>query len=198
MANINEFKARLRGGGARANQFRVLLGFPAYAGGSTRETSFLASGTSIPGQTVTDVPVNYRGRVLHEAGDRTFAAWQIEVINDTNFAIYRSFERWMNAINNLTDNRGITSPTGYKVDSAVEHLDRNGRLLKAYKFIGMYPTALQEIPLDFGTNSALETFTVDLIFDYFETDMAGGGSHGSGGSGVSVAGNINVHIGGGR
>ena len=189
MANINEFKARLRGGGARANQFRVLLGFPAYAGGSTRETSFLASGTSIPGQTVTDVPVNYRGRVLHVAGDRTFAAWQIEVINDTNFAIYRSFERWMNAINNLTDNRGITSPTGYKVDSAVEHLDRNGRLLKAYKFIGMYPTALQEIPLDFGTNSALETFTVDLIFDYFETDL--GGNRPGGGNEATFSANIN-------
>ena len=170
MANINEFKSRLRGGGARANQFRVLIGFPAFAGGSTRQTSFLASGASLPAQTVVDVPVNYRGRVLHVAGDRTFAAWSITVLNDTDFAIYRSFERWMNAINNLTDNRGITDPTGYKVDSAVEHLDRNENLLKVYKFIGMYPTGLQDIPLAFDTNSTLETFTVDLIFDYFETE----------------------------
>ena len=176
MANINEFKSRLRGGGARANQFRVLIGFPGYAGGSTRQTSFLAQGASLPGQTVTDVPVNYRGRVLHVAGDRTFAAWQITVLNDTDFSIYRSFERWMNRINNLTNNSGLTDPTSYKVDSAVEHLDRNEKLLKTYKFIGMYPTGLQDIPLAFDTNSTLETFTVDLVFDYFETDLGGHGN----------------------
>ena len=31
MPNINEFKSRLRGGGARANQFKVTLPFPGYA-----------------------------------------------------------------------------------------------------------------------------------------------------------------------
>ena len=182
MANISEFKSRLRGGGARANQFRVLLGFPAYAGGSTREVSFLAQGASLPGQAVTDVPVNYRGRVLHVAGDRTFAPWQITVLNDTDFGIYRSFERWMNRINNLTNNSGLTDPTSYKVDSAVEHLDRNEALLKRFQFIGMYPTGLQDIPLAFDTNSTLETFTVDLVYDYFETDLHGGHSRTMGAS----------------
>jgi len=28
MANINDFKSRLKGGGARANQFKVTLPFP--------------------------------------------------------------------------------------------------------------------------------------------------------------------------
>ncbi len=31
MPNINDFKAKLRGGGARANQFRVTMPFPGYA-----------------------------------------------------------------------------------------------------------------------------------------------------------------------
>ena len=31
MANINEFKSRLKGGGARANQFKVTMSFPGYA-----------------------------------------------------------------------------------------------------------------------------------------------------------------------
>jgi hypothetical protein len=31
MANINEFKSRLKGGGARANQFKVTLPFPGYS-----------------------------------------------------------------------------------------------------------------------------------------------------------------------
>ena len=41
MPNINDFKSKLRGGGARANQFRVTMPFPGYAavGGETEEMS---------------------------------------------------------------------------------------------------------------------------------------------------------------
>ena len=37
MPNINDFKSKLRGGGARANQFRVTMPFPGFAavGGET-------------------------------------------------------------------------------------------------------------------------------------------------------------------
>ena len=28
----------------------------------------------------------------------------------------RAFERWMNGINNMTDNEGITNPADYQVD----------------------------------------------------------------------------------
>ena len=43
MANINDFKARLKGGGARANQFKVTLPFPGYSavGGETATLAFL-------------------------------------------------------------------------------------------------------------------------------------------------------------
>ena len=55
MANINDFKARLAGGGARANQFKVTMPFPGYSavGGETSDLAFLCSATSIPG------PVSY-------------------------------------------------------------------------------------------------------------------------------------------
>ena len=45
MPNINDFKSKLRGGGARANQFRVTMPFPGYAavGGETEEMSFLCT-----------------------------------------------------------------------------------------------------------------------------------------------------------
>ena len=38
MANINDFKSALKGGGARANQFQVTMPFPGFAavGGETR------------------------------------------------------------------------------------------------------------------------------------------------------------------
>ena len=50
MANINDFKAKLAGGGARANQFKVTMPFPGYAqvGGEIEDLAFLCRGAAIP------------------------------------------------------------------------------------------------------------------------------------------------------
>ena len=56
MANINDFKATLKGGGARANQFSVNMPFPGYAavGGAAGthpvEGPAWRSGLDVPGQ----------------------------------------------------------------------------------------------------------------------------------------------------
>ena len=172
MANINDFKARLRGGGARANQFKVTLPFPGYSavGGETADLAFLCSATSIPGSNVAVTPVNFRGRILNLTGDRTFNPWQITVLNDTDFKLYRAFERWMNGMNNMTDNEGLTNPADYQVDAFVDQLDRNGATIKSYTLRGVFPTEIAAIELDYGTNDAIEEFSVTFNFQYFETD----------------------------
>ena len=172
MPNINEFKSRLRGGGARANQFKVTLPFPGYAsvGGETSDLAFLCSATALPGQTVGQVAIPFRGRVLNIDGDRTFEPWTITVLNDTDFKLYRAFERWMNGINNMTDNEGIANPADYQVDGFVDQLDRNGTTLKSYTYRGLYPEVLANIPLSYGTNDQIETFDVTFRYQYFETD----------------------------
>ena len=172
MPNINDFKSRLRGGGARANQFKVTLPFPGYAavGGETSDMAFLCSATSTPASNVTEVAVPFRGRNLYVAGDRTFDTWTTTVLNDTDFKIYRATERWLNGINNMTDNEGLTNPSDYQVDAFVDHLDRNGATLKSWTFRGLFPTALPGIALNYGTNNDVETFDVTWRYQYFETD----------------------------
>ena len=172
MPNINEFKSRLRGGGARANQFKVTLPFPGYAavGGETSDLAFLCRATAVPGQTVGNVAIPFRGRVLQIAGDRTFEPWTITVMNDTDFKLYRGFERWMNGINNMTDNEGIANPADYQVDGFIDHLDRNGNTLKSYTYRGLFPIALDSIPLNYNANDTIEEFGVTFQFQYFETD----------------------------
>ena len=174
MPNINEFKSRLQGGGARANQFKVTLSFPGYAevGGETSDLSYLCTATSIPGQTLGVATVPFRGRLLNLVGDRTFSPWSITVLNDTNFKIYRAFERWMNAMNNMTDNEGLTNPGNYQVDIVVQHLDRNGATLKTYILRGAFPTTLADIDLSASDNDTVETFTCAFVYQYFETDTS--------------------------
>ena len=172
MANINDFKARLSGGGARANQFKVTMPFPGYSavGGETADLAFLCSAAALPGSNVAVTPVNFRGRILNLTGDRTFNPWSITVMNDTDFKLYRAFERWMNGINNMTDNEGIANPADYQVDGFIDHLDRNGSTLKSYTYRGLFPTALASIALDYSTNDAIEKFDVTFQIQYFETD----------------------------
>ena len=128
MANISDFKAKLAGGGARNNQFKVTMPFPGYAsiGGEIEELAFLCRATSIPSMEVANINVPFRGRSIKIAGDRTIPNWSITVYNDTNFKLRNAFERWQNGINNMSDNEGLTNPVDYQVDCFLDHLDRNG------------------------------------------------------------------------
>ena len=172
MPSINDFKSKLRGGGARANQFRVTMPFPGYAavGGETENMSFLCTSTSLPGMTVTEVAVPFRGRELYVAGDRTFATWTTTILNDTNFLIRNAYERWLNGINNMSDNEGLTNPVDYQTDCFVDHLDRNGNTIKSYTLRGLMPIGISAIDLNYDEQTAVEEFTVEFRYQYFESN----------------------------
>tara|TARA_B100000959_G_scaffold267792_1_gene311698 strand:- start:3105 stop:3635 length:531 start_codon:yes stop_codon:yes gene_type:complete len=173
MANINDFKAKLSGGGARPNQFKVVMPFPGYAqvGGEIEDMAFLCTGASLPSMDVGKIDIPFRGRQIKVAGDRTFpAAWKVTVLNDTNFKLRNAFERWSNGINNMSDGEGLTNPADYQVDAFVDQLDRNGTTIKSYTLRGAFPTIIGPIELKFGVESEVESFTVDLEYQYFESN----------------------------
>ena len=169
MSSIDRFKANISGGGARANQYMVTFGSVAGAV-FEQKTQFLVKTTQLPGQTITEIPVNFRGRILNLVGDRTFNPWSITVLNDTDFKIYRGLERWMNGMNNMTDNEGLTNPVDYQVDAFVDHLDRNGNNVKSYTLRGLFPTEIGGIDLSMGEATEIETFGVTFEYQYFETN----------------------------
>ena len=170
MANINDFKTKLAGGGARANQFKVTMPFPGYAqvGGETEELAFLCQSTSIPAMEINTATVNFRGRPIYLAADRAFSAWTITVLNDTNFRLRDAFERWQNGINNMSDNEGLTTPVDYQVDAFVDHLDRNGATIKSYTLRGCFPTSITAIDLNMEPTDDIETFEVSFRYLFFE------------------------------
>tara|TARA_Y100001937_G_scaffold117638_1_gene171143 strand:- start:1843 stop:2370 length:528 start_codon:yes stop_codon:yes gene_type:complete len=172
MANINDFKAKLSGGGARNNQFKVTMPFPGYAqvGGEIEDLAFLCTSTSLPAMSVATVTVPFRGRDIKIAGDRSFDTWSITVLNDTDFKLRNAFERWQNGINNMTDSEGLTNPVDYQVDAFVDQLDRNGATIKSYTLRGVYPITIAAIDLSFDATTSVETFNVTFDYQYFETN----------------------------
>jgi len=167
--NVDDFKSKLVGGGARANLFKVICNFPAVAGGNTELASFMIKGATLPASTVAPIEVPFRGRKLKVAGDRTFEAWSITVINDNNMAIRNAFEKWMNYINQHAANAGSSNPASYQTDMTVQQLDREGNVVKSYTFRGTFPTSISAIELNYETNDAIEEFTVELNYQYWES-----------------------------
>ena len=186
MSDINTFKNKLKGGGARANQFKVVMNFPTWASidGATNDFAFFCTATTTPASTVAEVPVAFRGRTLYVAGDRSFATWDTTIINDTDFKIYRAVEKWLNGMNDLKFNTSShLDPDSYQMDATIKHLDRNNAVLKEWTFRGCMPTALPGIALDYSDNDKIETFDVTWRYQWFEMTGAGE-SYGTGAAGL--------------
>ena len=184
---ITDFKSRLVGGGSRANRFEVELYFPAGLSIVTDEVfRFMVKGAELPGSTVSAISIPFRGRQLKVSGDRTFAPWTITVINDTNFTLRNSFEKWMNFMNRNDDNAGVITPTQYQTNMLVHQLGRglqNANTLpgtgdqipihKSYKFYGAFPTDITPIALSYDSVDTVEEFSVTFEYQWWDTYEAG-------------------------
>ena len=176
--SVNEFRSQMTGDGARPNLFEVSMPFPSFASPANAQTklTFMCKTAQLPGSTVGVVPVNYFGRELKFVGNRTFADWTISVINDEDFVVRNAFERWMNGINshNLNVRNPLAlAPLGYTVDGDVRQFGKTGNTLKRYKFVGLYPTDLSPIDVDWGANDTIEEFTVTLSYQWWESVETG-------------------------
>jgi|TARA_R100000005_G_C4933823_1_gene161525 hypothetical protein len=185
---LEDFKSRLRGGGARPNLFEVEMDFPDFAipaGESVASvneiTRFMCKAAQLPASNVAEIPVPFRGRVLKVAGDRTFDPWTITVVNDTDFRIRTAFEKWMNGINKHDDNTGRTNPVDYQKQAFVKQFGRSHTsqtipVLKEYEFYGVFPTNVSEIEVSYDSTDIIEEFTVTLQVQWWDAKNSTGTS----------------------
>ena len=171
LRTITDFKSKMAGGGARPNLFEVELVFPdpiAIENDVKEKSRFLVKAAQLPASNITPIEVNFRGRILKIAGDRTFDTWTVTVINDVDFAIRSAFEKWMNFINKMEDATGAQDPAAYQPDAYVHQLDRDGSTLRTYKFHDVFPTNISAIDLSYETVDSVEEFTVEFQVQWWE------------------------------
>ena len=171
LRTITGFKSKLAGGGTRPNLFEVEIAFPnetAIDNDTKEKSRFLIKAAALPASNITPIDVNFRGRILKIAGDRTFDTWTVTVLNDVDFSIRAAFEKWMNLINKMEDNTGEQDPAVYQPDAYVHQLDRDGSTLRTYKFHDVFPTQVSQIDLSYDTTDAIEEFTVEFQVQWWE------------------------------
>ncbi len=171
MANIDDFKANLIGGGARANQFRVTITPPPgiAIGLDVRRASFLVTASNLPASNLGEIAVPFRGRNIYVSGDRPAPEpWSTTFYNDTDFMVRNAMERWHNGINDFANNTGTVNSADYQTDLFVEQLDRDDTILKTYIFRAAYPLTVAAIELSTAEATEIETFEVTWRYQHFE------------------------------
>ena len=198
MANIIDFKTRLKGG-VRPNLYQVAIPFPdaTFALGRqnsdtdlTSQAKFLCRSAQIPAATQGLIEVPFRGRFLKIPGDRTFDSWTATFYNTEDFDLRAAFEQWIN-IGNKTDeslgtmNFGGDAYGGYFKDIKIVQLDKNvdsagltavqtgagedlNRILRVYRLIGAWPTNVGAINLAYDSNDQIEEFDVEFQYQYLD------------------------------
>jgi len=169
--SITDFKATLQGGGVRPTMFQVELTFPATVTADTNLVTnmgqFLIKAAQLPGSQIGEIPVPFRGRQLKVSGDRQFANWTTNVLNDTTFTLRKAFEKWSELIQNHNYALGSASLDEYFANAIVRQLDRDGRQLRAYRFEGIWPSTVGEVNLAFDANDQVEDYDVTFCVQYW-------------------------------
>lgn len=177
--NVNEFRQQITGDGARPNLFEVRMNVPGFAKAQGRvdeKFRFMCNTAQLPGTTLGVAPVFYFGREVKLAGNRTYPEWTVNVINDEDFVIRNSMERWIAAINDPVQN--IRNPVasivdgGYGVDASVVQYGKRGDRIKEYEFYGMFPIDISPIEVSWAANDQIEEFSITFAFQYWTTPDA--------------------------
>ena len=201
MSSISDFKSKVATDFARPNLFVCELNFPStFTDQATLKElgTFTVKAANLPATQLGTVEVPYRGRVLKIAGDRTFDPWTITIMNDKNFRLRDAFEKWTASIQAYAQNvtTAGTNIQNYYADMFVSQLDRNTsdvstatagkvktasqgavgiphQVLREYRFVDVFPTNISAIDLDFGSNDAIEEFTVEMQVQYWQVSNRG-------------------------
>lgn len=170
--NINEMRANLKFGGASPTRFQVSLTSP-FSPELAAISPFMVQATEIPAFSLGAIEVPYMGRKIRVAGDRTFEPWRVSVINDEDFKVRNSMERWSNFINGMSGNLNTTGgaePNRYKTNAEIRHFSKanDQTPIRVYRMYGVFPTDIAGIDLDWSATNQYESFGVTLSYDWVE------------------------------
>ena len=135
---------------------------------SAAKLQFVARSAELPASELGNFEIPYFGRTIKLAGDRTFANWSINVMNDEDFSVRAMFELWSNAINQMVGN--IRQPAlneAYKTDLEVFQYSKDGEVIRSYIFNGAWPYSVGNIGLDWSQPNQIEEFNVTFAYDWW-------------------------------
>lgn len=185
---INNFS-----GGTRVNRFYVTGTIqnsyaqqqqqqPQQVSTATRQvTRFHIKSATIPESIINPIAVNWAGRTINFVGDRSYAPWNIVVLDDTgtNNTLYKAFHEWQKTINDHENNKSNNTSTAAPVrikgffatsDWTVQHLDPDANVnIKKFTLKNCWPVAIGPLQLDMSQDNTIAAFAVSMRYSHYET-----------------------------
>lgn len=172
LTTITSLKDQL-GGGSRPNLFQVDITFPTGVNAPTLGTNatLLCKSAALPGMTIGQIEVPFRGRSIKLPGDRSFAEWTTTFISDSTFGIRSRMENWVNYIKNgnfaTTTHRASTTVNDYYGTVTVKQLDDSSAVIRTYGLQLCFPTDVSAMDVSYDTTDAIQEFSVTFQYSYF-------------------------------
>lgn len=171
--SIEEFKGAMKGGGAVPSHFSVQVTNKINPLGDLK-LAFTCRAAQLPGFTIGEVQLPYFGRKIKLKGERpAFDPWTVTIINDEDFLVRNALETWSSAMNGHETNlvgAGVTAdPASYKSTANVFQYSKDGSIIKQYNFVGLWPSVVSPIDLDWSVENTIEEFQVTFSYDYWLT-----------------------------
>lgn len=163
--NLEAFKSQL-GSGARSNLFEVVFSPPTGVLNAGELVTYMVKTASLPGRTLGQIPVNWRGATAKLAGDPTYADWSVSFWNDVTLGAWKTMVSWQELVHQTLTNTSV-NPALYKGMATVKQLDGLGMPVQAVQLIGCWPLDLGEVTLDTSAQDTIEEFTTQISFDYW-------------------------------
>ena len=92
-----------------------------------------------------------------------FRPWTVTVLNDKGFALRSKFEEWSTKIQALQQNLQTPKTIAeYQSDALVRQYDRQGGVVRSYRFVGIWPSNISAIDLAWDSNDTPEEYTVEF------------------------------------
>jgi len=162
---INNF-----GGGLRPNRFRVT----GSVGSNTPNLTFHIRAASMPASTLSTLLIPYRGRTFKMPGNRTYATWQISVLDDIaqgGVSLWRPFHDWSEQFNDHVTNLTTAAQKDFTDKMTtwnVYQLDINGADLRRITLYNCWPSDVGQVALSMDTNDELVTFPINLEYSHYD------------------------------
>lgn len=173
--DINNIRANLALGGIRPTLFQVVLTNPIDSSADA-VSPFRILATGLPSYQMGTIQVPYMGRYIKNPGDRRYDSWSVTVLDDQDWAVRNSLERWNAQMNSLQGNARIAdsaAPLLMKSSGTINMLTQTGDILRTYTVEGIWPKTVGSMQLSWGLLDQVATFDTTFELDWFEPTFTG-------------------------
>ena len=159
--SVNDFLANFNSG-VRPNLYQV------YIDNLPEKLKFMCKATSMPGKDIPAIDVFYMDKIIPIPGDVTFPEWMTTVMLDSDWAVRKEIEDWMERIRPNSEIGGEANLRNIYGTATVGQLGLNNQIIAEYKLHNIFPSSLQPIELSFETRDTVAQFDITWRYTHWE------------------------------